>query len=482
MGYVEREDLGLSVVTRPQCDSTQIKYVHRHITYFIRKYDINFMASFPSFLLFNHPSYLYRRVINVCLLGGAGVGKADLVRSMSNLAAQALPNTAPVVNCNNSGLNGGSSGGSISGSGFYYAESDVADIESEGYPLHVLKVGYDCDVEDEERGGGEEPGSGRESSYVHGSCSHVSNKRVSIVFTAVPYDRAADWIKNHAETCDVAVLVLDCAESLSEKEEDENADEEKGMDDETIKSNTRIQSTSTNSLKSTSTSRTTSTERNAKTIKAARKWNRGVGCPDGLNGEEEISSLLAAQKLATLLPGTLPRLFVANGSDVLHSRSVLSSSISLSKGDNGILLSDSEAVQKALKPAYEYLQKNQLLPLLFASTITGEGIAELKNAILKVSSDPASGIPLGLKRRVMDNKFKWMAGKVFCAVITVALIASAIVLGRDSSGSGSGSKDDNKDDSSISVSTRGITGTPYRYFTWIRKAMMRVLGTTSQRD
>ena len=414
--------------------------------------------------------------MNVCILGGAGVGKADLVRAMSNLAAQTLSNNSPLVSLNNDGfpIDSNAESGAGSGSGFFYAESDVAEIESEGYPLHVLKVGYDCDVEDEERGGVEGLAGGYESSYVHGSCSHAVNTRVSIVFTAVPYDRAVDWIDNHADTCDVAVFVLDCREVLNEQRSFESVGEEKEMDDtsyiEVVVSDGTNQSTN---IKSTSpTSIKSSVEKSEWSHSTAKNQNIGIE----LKKQEEISGLLAAQRLESLLPRTLPRLFVANRSDLL-SQSSISSHVTPSKSctaDN-TKFSDAEIIKKSLIPASEYLRGNQLLPLLYASTATGEGIIELKNAILRLSSNPNLGIPLGSKGRLINNEFKWLAGKVFCAVVTVALIASAIVLGRDNSTHGD--KENNEEGHSIYFNTG-----PYRYFSWMRRAMMRVLGTTSQRD
>ena len=418
--------------------------------------------------------------MNVCILGGAGVGKADLVRAMSNLAAQTVFNNSPLVSVNNDGLMTGSYTGSGSGSGFFYGDSDVAEIESEGYPLHVLKVGYDCDVEDEERGGVEGLAGEYESSYVHGSCSHAANTRVSIVFTAVPYDRAVEWIDSHADSCDVAVFVLDCREALDQEVDFEGVGEEKETDEtsyiEVVVSDGRNQATN---LKSTSPTSIKSSLGKSDRIHSAAK-NQNI--PKGSKRQEEVSSLLAAQRLESLLPKSLPRLFVVNRSDLLFSKSSSTSHIPSPKsctGDNGTpgnnRLTDSETIKKSLIPACEYVRRRQLLPLLYASTVTGEGINELKNAILRVSSNPNLGIPIGSKGRLINNEFKWLAGKVFCAVVTVALIASAIVLGRDNSSHGG--KDNNEDGHSNNFNTG-----PYRYFSWMRRAMMRVLGTTSQGD
>ena len=164
------------------------------------------------------------------------MGKADLVRALSSLTAQ--PQSRSTHNT--------LSATSISESErkekkileenaeFPFNDSDVVEIESEGYPLYVLRTGYDCDVEycsDNDIGVGKkdddiessddiEKGNGNKSEkkdkaslYVHGSCSvQTKQGRVSVVFTAVPYDRALQWIASDAATCDLAVMVLHCSD------------------------------------------------------------------------------------------------------------------------------------------------------------------------------------------------------------------------------------------------------------------------------
>ena len=438
-------------------------------------------------------------MINVCLLGGVGVGKADLVRAMSALTPQTLAQTTstvvtfgaagkpgPGITANNghNGSNGngsgsdnggkgcadgvtgrGSDGGEgdefpgmgsgsgicgtgsgISGSGFFYAEAEVADIESEGYPLHVLKVGYDCDMEDERI----EATSGTESLYVHGSC-HITGTRLCYVFTAVPYDRAVDWIEAHASSCDVAVLVLDCGESLADKEEEGKIE--------------IVVTDGTNSTNSTDINGAAAMNRSTSGDHSTEK--KGT-----FEVEEQMCSFPSAQRLEILLPETLPRIYVANRSDLLHPQGVaLPRSVVWGRvGVNcGLPLGDSEIVRKSLKPAMDHLRKHELPPLLFTSTVTGQGIEELKSAIRRVSAHQTLGIPVAYRNRGSDRKLTGV-GTILFAVVTVALIASAIVFGRESS------------TGTLKDGLREGEAAPSPCLSWIRRAMMSVLGTTSQRE
>ena len=132
-------------------------------------------------------------------------------------------------------------------------------------------------------------------------------------------------------------------------------------------------------------------------------------------------------------------------------------------------------------------------PLLFTSTVTGNGIEELKNTILRVYSYPHTGIPISFRGKNSDNKFKWVAGRVFCAVVTVALIASAVVLGRNSicsEDNSSGSNSGNNSGGSGSGSGSGINlsnisnnrNNPYRCISWIRRVVMRAMSTLTNRE
>ena len=477
------------------------------------------------------------------------MGKADLIRAMSSIAAQTLPSsTSTVVTFGEkiSSVSTGTGGGSGTGTGFFYAESEVADIESEGYPLHVLKIGYDCDVDDDERereigrdigkdrdgdngrdggrdgrnegkeGGGGRDGNGQrndqnssfESSYLHGSCSHMGTSRVSLVFTAVPYDRAVDWIEGHALSYDVAVLVVDCRECFVVKNID-GSESEEGIEIEIDNKNGQENGNGNKNEHENSSTRVTISDTNdnlSGESQGQRQGERERGRESESKGkvgyevEGQMCSVLSAQRLEILLPETLPRLYVANRSDLLQSQPT-STSTSMYKcgvwdrtnstyNTNKVSAQDSETVQGSLKPILSHLNSQQLPPLLFTSTVTGNGIEELKNTILRVYSYPHTGIPLSFRGKNNDNKFKWVAGRVLCAVVTVALIASAVVLGRNSicseenSGSNSGNNGGGSGSGSgISLSNiSNNRNNPYRCISWIRRVVMRAMSTLTNRE
>ena len=296
------------------------------------------------------------------------------------------------------------------------AEAEVADSEMEGYPLHVLRTGYDCDIGDSVG----EPKSSCESTYVHGSCAQSAySGTVSIVFTAVPYDCAVRWLESQGSSCDLALLVMDCRESV-------------GGED------TRIEVVGCDS-----------------DVESGR-----VGC----EAESEMPSFLSAQSLEILLPSTLPRLYVANRSDLLESYASLANrgnGWGRGTGIVGPTPSRDDPTQRALRPVFEHLQKHQLLPLSFVSTVTGEGIEELKRAILKASVNPILGIPCAFRMKKKSSEFIWVAGRVMCAVVTVALVATAIILRRETC----------KEEKSTGPST---------CISWVRRVMLRVLAATGR--
>lgn len=368
----------------------------------------------------------------MCVLGGAGVGKADLVRAMSSIAAQPAPHAhekdKEKINERGTGTGTGTgtdrlSSGVLSHTPSFsnadveaLAEGEAADSEMEGYPLHVLRTGYDCDM-------GEASGESKstcESTYVHGSCAQSAySGSVSIVFTAVPYDRAVDWLKNHGSECDIALLVLDCRESVGA----DNASIEVLVSDSDVE-------------------------------------DGRIGC----EVEAEMCSFLSAQRLEILLPSTLPRLYVANRSDLLESHASLANKGNgwgRGAGTMGPTPSRDDPTQKALRPVFEHLQKHQLLPLTFVSTVTGEGIEELKRVILKASSNPTLGIPSTYRMKKKSNEFIWVAGRVMCAVVTVALVATAIILRRETC----------KEEKNTGPST---------CISWVRRMMLRVLAVTGR--
>jgi hypothetical protein len=380
----------------------------------------------------------YRRVLNVCFLGGVGVGKADLLRAMSSLAYQPAPATQVT---------------STSTTERGTQEVEIGDTEAGGYPLHVLRTGYDCDVDNRQLHGMDEHKSKFESVYVHGSCPcNTASSRLSIVFTAVPYDRATAWIGTHGKTCDLAIMVLDCG--------DMQAREGEG----TVGSNNSASNKGRNDVKvSTGTSTSTSTSTSTTSAGAV-----AIAIPMEDEDEDEndsSNSLQAAIQLESLLPPSLPRIYVGNRSDLLESKTTVQCirTTGWNRGPRSVGAGD-DGVQKALQPAFEHISKHQLPPLIFVSPLSGEGIGELKNEIFKVTTNPHLGVPAGHRRKERNNKFVWVAGRVMCAVVTVAVvIATAVMLGRDTCKEGEES--------------RGS-----KCMSWVRRAMIRVLSATGQRE
>ena len=297
----------------------------------------------------------YRRVLNVCLLGGVGVGKADLLRAMSSLAYQPAPATQVT---------------STSTTERGTQEVEIGDIEAGGYPLHVLRTGYDCDIDNRPIHGMDEHKSKFESVYVHGSCPcNTASSRLSIVFTAVPYDCATAWIGSHGKTCDLAVMVLDCGDMQAREGEattgSNNSASSKGRNDVKV-------TTGTSTTASTSTSTT-----------SAGAVAIAIPMEDEDEDEDNSSnSLQAAIQLELLLPPSLPRIYVGNRSDLLESKTTVQCirTTGWNRGTRSVGAGD-DGVQKALQPAFEHISKHQLPPLIFVSPLSGEGIGELRNEI-----------------------------------------------------------------------------------------------------
>lgn len=370
----------------------------------------------------------------MCFLGGVGVGKADLLRAMSSLAY--LPAPATQVT-------------STSTTERRTQEVEIGDIDAGGYPLHVLRTGYDCDIDNRPLNGMDEHKTRFESVYVHGSCPcNTASSRWSIVFTAVPYDRATAWIGTHGKTCDLAIMVLDCGDMQARE------------GDVTMGSNNGGSNKGRNDVKvSTGASASTASTSTANTGAVA------IAIPTEVEDENNSSnSLQAAIQLESLLPPSLPRIYVGNRSDLLESKTTVQCirTTGWNRGSRSVGAGD-DGVQKALQPAFEHISKHQLPPLIFVSPLSGEGVGELRNEIFKVTAHPHLGIPAGHRRKERNSKFVWVAGRVMCAVVTVALIATAVMLGRDTCKEGEES--------------RGS-----KCMSWVRRAMIRVLSATGQRE
>ena len=369
----------------------------------------------------------------MCFLGGVGVGKADLLRAMSNLAYQPAPPTQVT---------------STSTTERGTQEVEIGDIEAGGYPLHVLRTGYDCDMDSRPPHGMDEHKSKFESVYVHGSCPYnTASSRLSIVFTAVPYDRATAWIGTHGKTCDLAIMVLDCGDMQARAGEAPTG------------SNNSASNKGRNDIKfSTGTSTSTSTT-------SAGAVAIAIPMEDEDEDEDNSSnSLQAAKQLESLLPPSLPRIYVGNRSDLLESKTTVQCirTTGWNRGSRSVGAGD-DGVQDVLQPALEHIAKHQLPPLIKVSPLSGEGIEELRNEIFKVTAQPHLGIPAGHRNKERNNKFVWVAGRVMCAVVTVTVAVVIVMWGRDTCKEGEES--------------RGS-----KCMSWVRQAMIRVLSATGQRE
>ena len=381
----------------------------------------------------------YRRVLNVCFLGGIGVGKADLLRAMSSLPHQAMPATQV-----------------SQGVDRVAQEIELSDIEAGGYPLHVLRSGYDCDIDNRVLQGMDEHKTKFESTYVHGSCPcNTASSRLSIVFTAVPYDRATAWIGTHGKTCDLAIMMLDCGDMQAREGDTSTANNNNNNNyicNNNMAKGRKEYKIATDTSPPASPSTSTSTSATCPAV--------AVLIDEENNGSDSLQSAI---QLESLLPPSLPRIYVGTRSDLLESKTTAQCvrTTGWNRGSRSVGVGD-DGVQKALLPAFEHISKHQLPPLIFVSPLSGEGIDVLRNEIFKVTSQPHVGIPVGHRRKERNNKFVWVAG-MMCAVVTVALIATAVMLGRDTCKEGEESRSS-------------------KCMSWVRRAMIRVLSVTGQRE
>mmetsp|Transcript_29111 Transcript_29111/g.27901 ORF Transcript_29111/g.27901 Transcript_29111/m.27901 type:complete len:843 (-) Transcript_29111:134-2662(-) len=343
LGYIEREDLGLSITSR------------------------------QPYSYHTDP----RSVIHVCLLGAAGVGKADIVRVMSGLT-----------------------GGDVVGlEAMMTSNVDMREVANK-YPSHVLQRGYDCDFSNE---------NGNKSLFIHGSCStnlisksgNINlNPRVDIVFTAVPYDLTTQWFEDKGySTYDLAIMVLKCSGSSRSDDEEEGTiltDDENILNHEVEKVPSVVEPKDSPLGK-----------------ESTNKAEIDINSTDV---QEKISDLLlVAQQLEALLPAHIPRVYVTNQSDLTGA---IEDSLSSSFKCRGETMQDNELQVITVE---EYLQSHQLHPLLRVSSVTGEGIDDLKQTILHIVSNPDLGIPFSLRKKKNDYfipKVVVGLGLVTIAVIT----------------------------------------------------------------
>jgi hypothetical protein len=292
------------------------------------------------------PQAIPAGVINVCLLGAKGVGKADLVRVMSGLTYTSTDNSSHNLPDQDEGSSGDKSRSSISSS-------------APNYHLRVIRAG--CDVKSDEIG--ELP-----PMFIHGSSSQRRGsvrQYKCLVFTAVPYDQAEDWIKTNAAAYDVAVLVIDSGEGLRK---DERMPAVRSSEDMNVSSGVQKSSIIPG--------------KEDYDIEAQQR-----------NEQNVIPSFSSAQHLEALLPATLPRLYVANRSDLLT-------------------FEKERKTHSSLLPAVDHLKTHDLPALLPASSVTGEGINDLKTAMLDIAYQPELGIPFFLRKKHQRLYVIWVAAAV----------------------------------------------------------------------
>jgi hypothetical protein len=263
------------------------------------------------------------------------------------------------------------------------------------------------------------------SVFVHGSCStHTSNSHdssivnlsshVDVVFTAVPYNLTSKWIEENGHfACDLAIMVLKCSESSRSDGGEEGT---VLTDDDNVLKGEKENDSSAIDLKSESMK----VEINSDSAKS------DSAIQDVQYNMENISdALLIAQQFEALLPTYLPRIYVVNRSDLLVSQSSSVSkddSLSSSSRYKGEIMENSVDLQSSLTTVNEYLQSHQLPPLLLVSSITGEGIDDLKQTILHIASNPDLGIPFTLRRK--KRSMDYFIPK---AIVGLGLVAIAVI-------------------------------------------------------
>jgi selenocysteine-specific translation elongation factor len=85
-------------------------------------------------------------------------------------------------------------------------------------------------------------------------------------------------------------------------------------------------------------------------------------------------------------------------------------------------MENSEDLHSSLSTVNEYLQSHQLPPLLLVSSVTGEGIDDLKQTILHIASSPDLGIPFSLRRKKHSTDYF-----IPKAIVGLGLVAIAVI-------------------------------------------------------
>lgn len=267
----------------------------------------------------------------------------------------------------------------------------------------------------------------RSDKYLTNYKGHVINlsNKVSMVFTAVPYERAVEWIEEESAGFDLAVLVLNCNENMKNNdntkiesvqlnvETNENKDRTATVLSEEKSNRSDLQENKKDLTDTFSRFIDMEKDNNELTVNNVNNVYHTSNSDDVevillYKVRDVMTSLLSAQRLEALLPNSLPRIYVANNSHLLSPQSIETNTF--------------------LSPAIEYLQNNQLPPLIYVSSDTKEGIENMKLNILRVAVCPEIGIPVLLRKQPDRTAFYVMCSiAAILAVSTIALFAGKAI-------------------------------------------------------
>jgi hypothetical protein len=320
--------------------------------------------------------------------------------------------------------------------------------------------------------------------YVHGSCYrpaagvnyHFGSKyegvvslltpSVNIALTAVPYGVTEDWLAENADCCDVVILVIDCgdlygvgagADAASAYITLPDTDPAELEVDPNAASGLRFGSGAVGSGKVVATIGAPS-QASVASATTASPIAPNTSAVDPSNVPVEyltIKSFEDAKIIESWLPPDIPRMYIANRSDILpstqseglrltegvaiagHSEKyraaaaaaaggggggtetelVASFGVSTGGGTGGAL---NEVNIDGLRPVMEYLQERQLPALVLVSSTTGDGIETVLNSAIDVVAHPDLGIPYCDRDR---EKSSWSFRTLLLAFGTVGVVA-----------------------------------------------------------
>lgn len=130
----------------------------------------------------------------------------------------------------------------------------------------------------------------------------------------------------------------------------------------------------------------------------------------------DIDSLKTAQNLEMRLPRRMPRVYVASKLDLIQAKQNISSGVD----GGGMTLEERhrrEVLQSQHDMVYQeaalHLQTYDLPPLVYLSTVSGEGLNDVLAAVVEVVENPDKGIPLKQRHQPSNNSLVTAALSLF---------------------------------------------------------------------